>query len=211
MILNIFANSLPSALNFKCFSRSLEHFFLTVGQNNFGNKIPYLLYWLQRSISFWCLRKGWALKRGTLLKMHWEIVTKAKRVRPQRLMLSPYCRGVASGGPERLQPPPRNLADQLTLFEPGGQILPLTLLPTPRIQKAIYTSVLWWSMIKRTSSRPLNAASLRRGSYTGGKLDQNSITFCRIRAGNIRTVLTMYFQKKELFSISYESEVLPCR
>ena len=24
------------------FSRSLEHFFLTVGQNNFGNKIPFL-------------------------------------------------------------------------------------------------------------------------------------------------------------------------
>ena len=26
------------------FSRSLEQFFLTVGQNNFGNKIPLLLY-----------------------------------------------------------------------------------------------------------------------------------------------------------------------
>ena len=31
---------MPSASNFKCFPRSLEHFFLTVGQNNFGNKIP---------------------------------------------------------------------------------------------------------------------------------------------------------------------------
>ena len=32
---------LHSASNFKRFSRSLEHFFfLTVGQNNFGNKIP---------------------------------------------------------------------------------------------------------------------------------------------------------------------------
>jgi len=40
--LTVFANSLPSALNFKKFSRSLEHFFLTVGQNNFGNKIPFL-------------------------------------------------------------------------------------------------------------------------------------------------------------------------
>ena len=28
--------------NFKSFSRSLEQFFLTVGQNNFGNKIPFL-------------------------------------------------------------------------------------------------------------------------------------------------------------------------
>ena len=38
--LKIFANSRPSASNFKSFSQSLEHFFLTVGQNNFGNKIP---------------------------------------------------------------------------------------------------------------------------------------------------------------------------
>ena len=38
-----FANSRPSASNFKSFFRSLEQFFLTVGQNNFGNKIPFLL------------------------------------------------------------------------------------------------------------------------------------------------------------------------
>ena len=37
-----FANSRPSCSNFKSFSRSLEQFFLTVGQNNFGNKIPFL-------------------------------------------------------------------------------------------------------------------------------------------------------------------------
>ena len=36
-----FANS---ASNFKSFSRSLEQFFLTVGQNNFGNKIPFLTF-----------------------------------------------------------------------------------------------------------------------------------------------------------------------
>ena len=36
-----FANSWPSDSNFKSFSRSLEHFFLTLGQNNFGNKIPF--------------------------------------------------------------------------------------------------------------------------------------------------------------------------
>ena len=35
-----FANSRPSTSNFKSFSRSLEQFFLTVGQNYFGNKIP---------------------------------------------------------------------------------------------------------------------------------------------------------------------------
>ena len=39
--LKIFKNSRPSASNFKSFSRSLEQFFLTVGQNNFGNKIPF--------------------------------------------------------------------------------------------------------------------------------------------------------------------------
>ena len=35
-VLKIFANSRPSASNFKSFSQSLEQFFLTVGQNNFG-------------------------------------------------------------------------------------------------------------------------------------------------------------------------------
>ena len=37
--LKIFANYLPSVSNFKCFPRPPKHFFLTVGQNNFGNKI----------------------------------------------------------------------------------------------------------------------------------------------------------------------------
>ena len=36
-----FADSRPSASNFKRFSQSLEQFFLKVGQNNFGNKIPF--------------------------------------------------------------------------------------------------------------------------------------------------------------------------
>ena len=40
--LKFFANSQPSASNFKRFSQSLEQFFLTVGQNNFGNKIQFL-------------------------------------------------------------------------------------------------------------------------------------------------------------------------
>ena len=39
--LNTFENSQPSVLNFQRFSRSLRHFFLTVGQNNFGNKVPF--------------------------------------------------------------------------------------------------------------------------------------------------------------------------
>ena len=40
--LKTFESSRPSASNFKSFSRSLEHFFQRVGQNNFGNKIPFL-------------------------------------------------------------------------------------------------------------------------------------------------------------------------
>ena len=36
-----FASFRPSASNFKSFSWSLEQFFLTVGQNNFDNKIPF--------------------------------------------------------------------------------------------------------------------------------------------------------------------------
>ena len=40
--LKIIANSQPSALNFKSFSRKLGQFFLTVGQ--FGNKIPFSLF-----------------------------------------------------------------------------------------------------------------------------------------------------------------------
>ena len=36
-----FANSRPTSSNFQSFSQSLEQFFLTVGQNNFGNKIPF--------------------------------------------------------------------------------------------------------------------------------------------------------------------------
>ena len=38
-----FANSQPSVSNFKTFSRSQEQFILTVGQNNFGNKIPFFV------------------------------------------------------------------------------------------------------------------------------------------------------------------------
>ena len=42
--LNFFSNSRPSASNFKSFSRSLEQFFLTIGQNKFRNKIPFLQF-----------------------------------------------------------------------------------------------------------------------------------------------------------------------
>ena len=46
------ANSWPPASNFKSFSKSLEQFFLTVGQNNFGNKIPFLYLWWQACKGF---------------------------------------------------------------------------------------------------------------------------------------------------------------
>ena len=42
MISKILKIPRPSALNLKSYARSLEHFFLTVGNNNFGNKIPFL-------------------------------------------------------------------------------------------------------------------------------------------------------------------------
>ena len=56
--LKFFANSRPSASNFKSFSQSLEQFLLTVGQNNFGNKIPLfmlsvLLNWFMGHALFW--------------------------------------------------------------------------------------------------------------------------------------------------------------
>ena len=41
------SNSRPSASNYKSFSWSLEQIFLTVSQNNFGNKIPLALNALQ--------------------------------------------------------------------------------------------------------------------------------------------------------------------
>ena len=40
VITQILQISRPSDSKFKSFSRSVEQFFLTVGQNNFGNKIP---------------------------------------------------------------------------------------------------------------------------------------------------------------------------
>ena len=61
---------LPSASNFKSFSETLDQSFLTVGQSNFGNKIPFLwgnverdrpVQWIQLS----CTR---------IVKMHIKIV-----------------------------------------------------------------------------------------------------------------------------------------
>ena len=58
--LKIFANSQPSASNFKSFSQSLQQFLLTVGQNNFDVKISFLLgckklYYCGKN----CFKKAW--------------------------------------------------------------------------------------------------------------------------------------------------------
>ena len=53
----------------------------------------------------------------------------------------------AQGGPE----PPRNLADQSTLFKTGGQIIPLTLLPAPLDSKS-YLHLCFPNGIVRISS-----------------------------------------------------------
>ena len=70
--LKIFVNSWPSASNFKSFFRSLEHFFLTVGQNNFDNKIPFLMdnplqkfqtTWLLYLSTVFCLNFTYSLEK----------------------------------------------------------------------------------------------------------------------------------------------------
>ena len=68
--LKLFATSWPSASNFKCFSQSLEQFFLTVCQNKFGDKIPismnlsFFSHYPRSSIS-WIFHKN----AGTYMKM----------------------------------------------------------------------------------------------------------------------------------------------
>ena len=62
--LKIFANSRPSALNFKSFSWSIEQFFLAVGKNNFGNKIPFFsIFSLGRAnVDDWKVTYLWNLR-----------------------------------------------------------------------------------------------------------------------------------------------------
>ena len=81
--LKIFANSRPSASNFKFFSWSLEQFFLTVGQNNFGNKIP-LNYLLANSSTCYCcdirivINVCWFIKLIFWFKVIWSIIAVAQ-------------------------------------------------------------------------------------------------------------------------------------
>ena len=59
-----FENSRPSTSNFKSFFRSLDNFFLTEGQNNFGHKIPlrhpYSLYRRSFIVFTYYLFKDWS-------------------------------------------------------------------------------------------------------------------------------------------------------
>ena len=80
--LKTFTNSRPSASNFKSFSRSLEQIFLTVCQNNFGNKIPYpivpcLIYHplLQRSESRFLSFNAWLVDGKIQIESNLPLVT----------------------------------------------------------------------------------------------------------------------------------------
>ena len=55
--LKIFENSQSLASNFKRFSQTLEYFFLTIGQNNFGNKIPLFIFVFSGEMTSWCPNK----------------------------------------------------------------------------------------------------------------------------------------------------------
>ena len=49
-----------------------------------------------------------------------------------KALINPTTRGVATGGLMGTRDPIWNFEDQLTLFKPGGQIMPNTLLAAPR-------------------------------------------------------------------------------
>ena len=69
--LKMFANYWPSASNFKKRSRSLKHFFLTVSQNNFCIKIPFLSCktLAGKKLTIWWWKKKFA-KSKKLLTWH---------------------------------------------------------------------------------------------------------------------------------------------
>ena len=67
---NIFFQS--SASNFKSCSRSLEQFFLTVGQNNFGNKIPLFYFTFFDNILGVKRSRHWQ-RAVTLFVQYWPV------------------------------------------------------------------------------------------------------------------------------------------
>ena len=83
MNLKIFENSRPSASNFKSFSRSLEHFFLTVGQNNFGNKIPFKVHSFLK-LSFAQLLLDTFQLTSASLKISWKVPEQIRYVKHEK-------------------------------------------------------------------------------------------------------------------------------
>ena len=65
-----FETSWPSASNFKSFSRYLEQFLFTVGQNNFGNKIPFFLERGNLKSFFMAYKVCLALKTSLAFKLN---------------------------------------------------------------------------------------------------------------------------------------------
>ena len=65
------------ASNFKSFSPSLEHFFLTVGQNYFGNKIPFLICCFLKKYKKSLILITWVCEVNiALLARNWSVLTK---------------------------------------------------------------------------------------------------------------------------------------
>ena len=98
MIAKFFANSRPSVLNFKRFSRSLEQFFLTIGQNNFGNKIPFLAYntnlnYRNENVMQLCTLCRRYFPGSTCLHMHQKTHHKT-RLNDDIILKCSYCSGV---------------------------------------------------------------------------------------------------------------------
>ena len=83
-----YSNSRPSASNFKSFSRSLEWLFLTVGQNNFDNKIPFLFISFLENYSYSTKIKVFNFK----LFLRLQILHSCARLEPSQ-MDPKWCRG----------------------------------------------------------------------------------------------------------------------
>ena len=122
----MFANSRPLASNFKSFSRSLEQFFLTVGQNSFGNKIcTIFVFWIlfteQKSVIFEnCATVSLVFLIG--LTEHWQGARSSPWVPPLR------CNS-------KLQRYPVDLSREQTCFDPS-------------IKEKIYHQVLFKQLIQ---------------------------------------------------------------
>ena len=113
--------------------------FLLHNTKPFGKGYRFLVYEITELFFHVTLFKNWYTKKYNIpgyvcymfhiIGKHWRPKLKLIfqylnfRMGFQTLIIDYSCRGVG--------PPSRNLPDQLTLFKPGGQIMPLTLMPGP--------------------------------------------------------------------------------